>query len=163
MIKKSGFDEDLGILSIDLDGIDYFILEAINYFKPRILICEYNAVFGPIRKITIPYKSDFNSTNAHHSNLYGGASLAAMTYLANKKGYLLVGTNSASNNAFYVRKDLINEKLEALSAKQAYIPSNFRESRDQHGNLTYVAAENRLEVIKDMPIFEVEKKVIEKL
>jgi hypothetical protein len=67
LLAKSGFDEDLGILSIDLDGNDYFILEAVNAVRPRILICEYNAVFGPARKISIPYSPDFSRTRQHYS------------------------------------------------------------------------------------------------
>ncbi len=150
-------------MSIDLDGNDFFILEAIKNFNPRILICEYNPVFGGSRKISIPYQADFYRTNSHYSNLYWGASLAAMIYLANEKGYSLVGTNTAGNNAFYVRNDLLNEKVEVLSVEAAYSPSNYRESRDKDGNLTFITADKRLEVIKGLPVYEVEKQVIEKI
>ncbi len=163
ILATSGFEEDLGILSVDLDGNDFFILEAITKFKPRILICEYNAVLGMNRKITTPYKSDFRRTNAHYSNLYFGASLAAMTYLTDKKGYALVGTNKSGINAFYVRKDLLNDKLEVLSVEEAYTPSHFRESRDENGVLTYITGDKRIDVIKGLPVYEVEKQVIELL
>lgn len=163
ILAKSGFENDLGILSVDLDGNDFFILEAINNFNPRILICEYNPYFGGSRKITIPYQADFYRTNAHHSNLYWGASLAAMSYLANKKGYSLVGTGTQGSNAFYVRNDLLNEKVKVLSIEAAYSPSNSRESRDEDGNLTFITGDKRLEVIKGLPVYEVEKKVIEKI
>jgi hypothetical protein len=163
ILATSGFENDLGILSIDLDGNDFFILEAINNFSPRILICEYNSVFGGSRKITIPYQADFYRTNMHHSNLYWGASLAAMTYLADKKGYSLVGTNTAGNNAFYVRNDLLNDKVEVLSVEGVYSPSNYRESRDKNGNLTFIATDKRLEVIRGLPVYEVEKQIIEKI
>jgi len=161
LLARSGFEEDLGILSIDLDGNDYFIFEAISNFKPRIIICECNPVFGKTRKISIPYKPDFNRTDAHHSNLYWGASLAAMTYLADKKGYAFVGTNSAGQNAFYVRKDLLNDKVNVLSVDAAFLPSNFRESRDKQGNLTYLTADQRLDAIKGLPVFNVETLSIE--
>ncbi len=163
ILATSGFENDLGILSVDLDGNDFYILEAINNFSPRILICEYNPVFGGSRKITIPYQADFYRSNTHHSNLYWGASLAAMTYLADKKGYSLVGTNTAGNNAFYVRNDLLNDKVKVLSVEAAYSPSNYRESRDEHGNLTFIPADKRLDVIKGLPVYEVEKKIIEKI
>jgi hypothetical protein len=161
ILAMSGFESDLGILSIDIDGNDFYILEAINEFKPRILICEYNPNFGGARKISIPYKADFYRNSAHYSNLYWGASLAAITFMANKKGYSLVGTNSAGNNAFYVRNDLLNEKLKVLTVESAYLPSNYREARDQNGSLTLITAEERLEVIKGMPVYEVEKQNIE--
>lgn len=163
ILAKSNFGDDLGILSIDIDGNDYYILEAIKDFKPSILICEYNPVFGGSRKISIPYKNDFSRTDAHHSNLYWGASLAAMTYIANKKGYSLVGTTTYCNNAFYVRNDLLNDKLNVLSTEEAYSPSNYRESRNENGSLTFISGDERLDAIRGLPIFEVEKQTMEKI
>ena len=93
LLLKSEFDFDLGLLSIDIDGNDYYILEAISQYKPRILVVEYNSLFGSKRNISIPYIPDFNRTKAHPSNLYFGASLGAITYIAKKKGYILVGSN----------------------------------------------------------------------
>lgn len=163
LLARSGFNEDLGILSVDLDGNDYHVLEKITFFRPRILICEYNSVFGSNRKISVPYDENFVRTNKHYSNLYWGASLAAMTHLANKRGYSLVGTNTASNNAFYVRNDLLNDKLEVLSVEQAYSTSLYRESRDPEGRLTFVGAEDRLKMIQGMPVVNVETNATEQL
>ena len=89
--------------------------------------------------------------------------MAAMTYLADKKSYSLVGTNTAGNNAFYVRNDLLNDKVKVLSVEAAYSPSNYRESRDEKGNLKFITADKRLEVIKGLPVYEVEKQIIEKI
>ena len=163
ILATSGFENDLGILSVDLDGNDFFILETINNFNPRILICEYNPYFGSSRKITIPYQDNFHRTNAHYSNLYWGASLGAMTYLANKKGYSLVGAGSTGSNAFYVRNDLLNEKVKVISVEAAYSPVNCRESRDESGNLTLISGDKRLDVIRGLPVYEVEKKIMEKI
>ena len=124
----------LEFLSIDIDGNDYHVLDAISVTKPRVLICEYNAIFGPMRKISVPYETNFDRAAKHYSHLYFGASLAATTQAAEAKGYALVGTNSAGSNAFYVRRDLLNERVEALSSEQAYTPSKARESRDGRGN-----------------------------
>ena len=156
LLHQSGFDPDLGILSIDLDGVDYYVLEAIDFFKPRILVCEYNAVLGGDRKISVPYRPDFQRTKAHYSNLYWGASLLAMTHLAEKKGYVLVGTTTARNNAFYVRRDLLNGQLQVLSARKAYAPSHARESRDSDGRLTFLSGDKRLDVIKGLPVVDIE-------
>jgi hypothetical protein len=163
LLARSGFDRDVGILSLDIDGNDFYILQAIDNYNPRILICEYNSIFGSERKISVPYSSDFHRTAKHYSNLYFGASLSAMTYLANKKGYTLVGTNSAGGNAFYVRNDLVTDRFLQLTAEQAYFPSNCRESRDQHGNLTYLSGEERYDLIAGMPVFNVETEELEKL
>jgi hypothetical protein len=161
ILEMSGFDQDLGILSIDLDGNDYFVLENINKFRPRILICEFNSVFGLTRKVSIPYDPKFLRNEAHYSNLYWGASLPALIYLANKKGYAFVGTNSAGCNAFFVRKDLLNEKIEVVTADKIYFQSNYRESRDKFGSLSYISSEKRIDEIKGMPVYEVEKQAYE--
>jgi hypothetical protein len=163
LLAKSGFNKDLGILSIDLDGNDYFILEAINAVRPRILICEYNAVFGPTRKISIPYNPDFCRTRQHHSNLYFGASLSAITLLAQKKGYSLVGTNTNGCNAFFIRDDVLNDRIKVLTAEEAFFPSKFRESRNEQGSLTYLDGDDRLREIKGLAVVNVETDAIEDL
>ena len=152
LLRKSGFDSDLGILSIDLDGIDYWILDAVAYFQPRILILEYNAVFGSERAISVSYDKTFIRSQKHSSNLYWGASLPALSHAASKKGYVLVGTNSAGCNAFFVRSDLVNEKVPA--APHSFTESRYRESRE-NGALTYLSGSARAEAIRGMPVVNV--------
>ena len=96
---------DIGILSVDIDGNDYWVWRAIDAVEPCIVVAEYNSVFGPELQVTVPYQPDFNRTKAHHSNLCWGASLAALCQLGVQKGYAFVGSNSAGNNAFFVRED----------------------------------------------------------
>jgi hypothetical protein len=163
LLAMSGFGEDLGILSLDLDGNDFHILEAITFFKPRILICEHNAVFGPSRRITVPYDPSFVRSQKHYSNLYFGASLGAITHAATKRGYSLVGTTSVGVNAFYVRNDLLNNKIEVLDVGEAYTSSKFRESRDPAGHLTYLTGDERIALIKGLPVLNVETNQIESL
>jgi hypothetical protein len=163
LLARSGFGEDIGILSIDLDGNDYYILEAITKYRPRILICEYNAVFGSTRKITVPYDASFVRFEKHHTNLYFGASLAALEYLAKQKGYSLVGTNTAGNNAFFVRSDLPNDQIEVQDSEEAFTESKFRESRDTDGNLTFISGNDRQELIKGLPVLNVETNKVEPL
>jgi hypothetical protein len=156
LLARSGFGEDIGILSIDIDGVDYWILEAITQCSPRILIVEYNSVFGPDRTITVPYDPRFVRTEKHHSNLYFGASLAAFHHLACARGYSLVGSNSTGSNAFFVRNDqMANCPFPALTAKDAYVLSRVREGRDLAGNLTLLGGQARLESIRGMPVVDV--------
>jgi len=155
LLDASGFDTDLGLLSIDIDGVDYFVLERIERYRPRILVLEYNAVLGPDRPITVPYEADFYRTAKHYSNMYYGASLSALTHLANRKGYELVGTNSAGVNAFFVRRDLVCEALTVHDARSAFTASKVRESKGQDGRATLLAGTARLEVIRGMPAVNV--------
>ncbi len=142
------------MLSIDIDGNDYWVWEAINVINPRIVICEYNSVFGCKDAITIPYKPNFNRTKAHFSNLYFGASLPALCYLANKKGYIFIGSNSAGNNAFFIREDFANF-FKKVSVREGYVMSNIRESRNEEGKLTYISGDDRKEMIKDLEVYNV--------
>ena len=163
LLAKSGLGRDLGILSVDVDGNDYHILEQIRDFEPRILICEFNPLYGPVRKISTVYDPAFNRFRCHFTGKHYGASLAAISWLANKKGYSLVGTNKTSHNAFFVRNDLINDKLEVLSPEQAYAPPKMRGSRDERGQLVIRSYEEVLQIIKGLPVLNDETNEIEKL
>ena len=66
-------EEDIGLMSIDIDGNDYWVWDAIKVVKPRIVICEYNNLFGSDNELTIPYDPLFVRSEAHYSNLYYGA------------------------------------------------------------------------------------------
>jgi hypothetical protein len=155
LIAGAGISGDIGILSVDIDGNDYWVLERIENVSPRILIVEYNSVFGPTAPITVPYDPGFQRSQAHWSHLYWGVSIAAITHLANRKGYALVAGNKAGNNVFYVRRDLLGP-LRELTPEEAYVESRFRESRDPSGNLSYVSTHaERIELIGDLPVVDV--------
>lgn len=162
IITNAGISGDIGILSIDIDGNDYWVWEAIDCIAPRLVICEYNSIFGPSAKVTIPYDAFFERKKAHYSNLYYGASLAALSLLAGVKGYALVGSNRAGNNAFFVRKDL-SGRLPVCSAEDTYVRSQFRESRDINGELSYLDYFVGLEEIGEMPVYDLESKHIIKV
>jgi hypothetical protein len=163
LLEASGFDRDLGILSIDVDGMDYWLLETMDSYAPRIMILEYNALFGCKRKISVPYDASFERRQQHYSELYYGASLPALTHLASRKGYSLVCTGSAGVNAFFVRNDLIGGDVSALAVEEAFAESMVRQSRDRAGGLNYLDREARYEAIKGMPVVNVETGEMERL
>jgi hypothetical protein len=156
LITRNGIAGDIGILSVDIDGNDYWLWEAITCVNPRIVICEYNSLFGPHKNVTTPYHDDFQIFKAHYSGLYWGASIGAFNHLAKKKGYSLVGSNTAGNNIFFVRNDVIG-KLKRYTPKQAHVQSRFRISRDQKGMLSFLDKQAGLHLIKDLPLVEVDK------
>ena len=160
LFSKNGFaNEDVGLLSIDIDGNDYWVWEKISVIEPIVVVVEYNSVFGPLHAVTVPYDPKFLRSKAHSSCLYFGASLRALELLGNRKGYALVGCNSAGNNSFFVRRDHLNF-IPELSAKDAYVESQFRESRDEFGNPTFTSGFARLELIMKMPVYDVERNII---
>jgi hypothetical protein len=160
LISQHGFSGEVGLLHIDIDGNDYWIWKEISVISPVIVIIEYNSVFGRDNSWTIPYKADFYRTDAHHSNLYFGSSLQSLCDLSKEKGYTFIGCNSNGNNAYFVRNDKI-KGLKPLSAEEGYVQSQFRESRDEQGRLTYISGDDRLNAISGMDIFNTKTKNIE--
>ena len=153
LLADAGFGEDVGLLSIDIDGNDYWIWDAIDAIRPAIVIVEYNSLLG-LQPIAVPYQEDFNREQAHYSHLYYGASLGALEHLGRKKGYLLLGSNIWGHNAFFVRADIAGEFREQR-LEDAYVASKFRESRDLSGKMTYVRGADRVKLIADMPVLQV--------
>jgi hypothetical protein len=157
LIVGAGVEGDIGLLSIDIDGNDYWVMDAIEAVSPRIMVVEYNSAFGRTAAVTIPYDQGFVRSEAHWSNLYWGASLAALRRLADRRGYGLVGGNRAGNNAFFVRRDVIGDVPE-VDVSDAYAPSRFRESLNPDGGLSYVSDySERLALIADLQVHDVEE------
>jgi len=149
------FNNKIGILSIDAGGMDYWIWEAIEVIIPDIVICEYNAVFGDIYPIVIPYQKNFISRNIHDSGLYWGASTKAFEKLALMKDYLLIGSNIGGNNVFFVRKELYAYIDQLIKSKRSN-PSQYRDSRSVDGRLTYITGIKRFEAIKHLPVINLD-------
>lgn len=149
LLKRNGISGDIGLLSVDIDGNDYWVWDSINAVNPRIVVCEYNSLWGDTLAVSTPYDSAFIRTDAHYSNLYFGASITALTNLANAKGYSLVGSNMAGNNLFFVRNDLM-ENMTAVTPKDAWVQSQFREARDESGQLTFLSFAEQLGLLVDM-------------
>jgi hypothetical protein len=155
IIENAGISGGIGLLSIDLDGNDYWVWKAISVVSPRIVVVEYNSVFGNRLAVTIPYDEGFDRTKAHYSNLYFGASMPALCRLAKERGYVFVGSNTAGSNAFFVRQDVATGFRE-LTCADGYVESKARESRNAEGALTFVSGRQRLQLIKHKTLVDVE-------
>jgi hypothetical protein len=162
VLHDNGFSGSLGLLSIDVDGNDYWIWESIDVVQPAIVIVEYNSVFGASYAITIPYDRTFHRTKAHYSNLYWGASLPALCRLAETKHYAFVGSNSAGNNTYFIKKEKLGS-IRPCNVQDGYVRSRFRESRDAEGKLTFMADNEQLKIIEDMPVYDLEKSRVMKI
>jgi len=162
LLARNGLQGDIGLLSVDIDGNDYWVWEAIDTISPRLVICEYNSHFGPTAEVTTPYDPAFVRDRAHFSKIYYGASIAALCSLASRKGYSLVASNSAGNNIFFVRDDLVGS-LPILSPAQAYRRAQFREYHDEAGHLTFDDFETRLNKIRHLPLHDLKANSVAKI
>lgn len=123
LIVEHGPSGEVDLLSIDIDGNDYWVWRAIDVVTPRVVVIEYQDILGPDRSLTIPYDPTFSlerfEVNARLNN-YAGASLRAMVELGVAKGYRLVATNAYGFNAFFVRQDLAPALLPELAVEDGF-------------------------------------------
>ena len=129
VIAGHGMSGEIGLLSIDVDGVDYWLWDAVSVVRPWIVVVEFNSYFGAEAAVTVPYRRDFDARTAHFSWIYQGASLAALHHLARRKSYRLVGVTSTGINAFFVRDDVAGD-LRDLTPEQAYVRTRVRTARD---------------------------------
>lgn len=131
LIQSAGFHPEVGILSVDIDGNDYWVWKAIDCIKPSIVITEYNSLFGFEDPFTIPYKPDFVRGKQTPLNFYG-TSLLSACQLAKQKGYFFIGCNSAGNNAYFIHESLRNHcPIAEKTPEQGYNFAIFSETWDE--------------------------------
>ena len=155
LLADNGMTGEIGLLSIDVDGNDYWIFDAISAVRPAIVIVEYNHRFGPDRAVTVPYDPAFRRDRAHYSHIYYGASLRALGLAAERKGYALVGCESFGVNAFFVRRDLMTDRLREVSIEDGYRRGRFRAARDRGGRLAYFTADEEEAILATLPVVDV--------
>jgi hypothetical protein len=129
LIADNARGMELDLLSIDVDGNDYWLFEAVTA-RPRVCVLEYNATWHPPISVTQPYDPSrvWDGTN------YMGASLSALTSLAARKGYRLVGCSFAGVNAFFVAEELCGDRfLSPYTAANHYEPARY-DWADQSGH-----------------------------
>ena len=142
LLEKQGYTGEIDLLSLDMDGVDYWVWKAIERISPRVVVLEYNNALGPDLSVTIPYDSSFvTDTNSRPKLLfhgrrvintfvgkqiadridnYYGASLAAFAKLGKQKGYRLVGCERFGYNAFFVRSDIGEEILPEVTPAECF-------------------------------------------
>ncbi len=155
LLAANGISGPIGLLSIDIDGNDYWVWEAIRSVDPALVVVEYNSRFGPDRAVTVPYDPAFQRSKAHYSTSYYGASLAALVALGRRKGYAFVGSNSAGNNAFFVQRSRLPASVPELTVAEGYVRRAFREMRDPSGALVFPTAEQEEALVQSLPLVEV--------
>ncbi len=132
LFAQAGVPAEPDVLSIDIDGIDYWVWQAITDYRPRIVVAEYNAHLDPDSPLTVPrdHREDWDGTD------YFGAGLGALRDLAHARGYRLVYTDTTGTNAFFVRADLPGEyppEDQVVVHPPNYLGQGIRHPRDPQG------------------------------
>jgi hypothetical protein len=150
---------EVDIVSLDIDGIDYWVLESLPLDSVKILVVEYNALFGARHAVSIPRNDRFVRKEAHYSGLYYGASLPSFIRLADRAGLTFVGTNRSCINAFFVRSEAYASSgltLPDPNRLETYVQRRLRDSRDTRGRLSYLNGRQQLEEISTLPLVDVQ-------
>lgn len=158
---------DYDLISLDIDGNDFWILsKLLDCLTPKIVVCEYNPVFGASKRVSIPYKADFSRYELHSSGLAFGMSLRLAVDLCCKHDLVFIGTNSFNNNAFFVHSSII-EKLPKTfiipntdGDLSAYTRQVVHDSRDENGELTQLKHEDALALLSRVEIEEFSRSLV---
>ncbi len=155
ILRDNGITGEIGLLSIDIDGNDYWVWRAIDVINPVIVVVEYNHRFGKDLAVTIPYDESFVRGQDSQPVIYSGASLRALCLLAESKGFAFVGCNSGGINAFFVRKDKKPEQIREISVEEGFVEGGFSETRDETGMIVKTSPEEERRLIMKLPLTNV--------
>ena len=158
----------IDVLSLDIDSNDYWIIDKLEKFENlKLIIVEYNPLFGSEAAISIPYSQDFLRFSANVSGLYYGASLQAMCHILGLRDFILLGTNRICNNAFFIRKSDLSQftqlDIPDTTNLKKYVDWRCRDSRNEDGELTYSSGEARLKLIAHEKVQDVKNNKIDSL
>ncbi len=123
-ITDGAIRREIDLLSIDIDGNDYWVWEAITVVNPRVVVIEYNASLG-LHPLTKKYDATQRFNPKQNHPLYFGASLTALTKLAKEKKYILVACDTHGHDAFFVKEDVAKNKFIELSPDEVFYPNPF--------------------------------------
>jgi hypothetical protein len=144
------------VISFDLDGNDYWIVKEADLSGARIIIVEYNPLFGWKFPVSVKENSNFDRTKAHYSWLFYGASILAFIELLASKGFVFIGTNRAGNNAFFLHEnDAEGFPLDLPKDLEKYVDWRVRESRDLNQRLDFKSIKEAQKLIGDMELINV--------
>lgn len=144
-LKTLAFHHDPDIFSLDIDGNDYYIAQAIldGGFRPKIFVVEYNSVYGPNRSVTVEYRDDFVFSSAHPTQLYYGVSISGWRKFFESRGYHFVTVDRNGVNAFFVDPAFFSPAF--LKGVQ---PLEFAENRFQYRKFR-IPSEKQFELISN--------------
>ena len=152
------FMQGIDVFSLDLDGNDYWIIEKAELSNIKVVVVEYNPLFGGRFEVTVPRDDAFDRTVKHESWLYYGASLLAFVGILKRKGFTFVGTNRVGNNAFFIASDkasLIPFKPDPTDL--VYYDWRIRESRGPGGELSFLSGVARHSAIGNLQLVDLVK------
>jgi len=123
IFAEADVPKDLDLLSIDIDGNDYWVWRALESWRPQVVVIEYNPYYEPPQRWVMKHNPD----HAWDGTTYYGASLESLTALGKEKAYELIACDRQGNNAFFVERALYERfGLEDNRAQVLYRPAMYK-------------------------------------
>jgi hypothetical protein len=119
LVSKAGVCGEIDLLSLDIDGMDYWVWKSLMAVSPRVVVLEFNLTWGPNLSVSVPYNPAFKIDYDKQPH-YSGASLAAFAKLGKQKGYRLVGIERLGFNAIFLRSDVGTDYFPELSPVECF-------------------------------------------
>jgi hypothetical protein len=163
IIQKNSFDKNLDIFSLDIDGIDYWILEKLPNKISKIFVIEYNPYFGPDKEICSPNIERFDRFKYHPTGFCWGASLKAIIKLMSKKGYTFIGTNRLNVNSFFIQNELISKihiKLPSTNELTKYTEVKFNVLSSE--NKKNISLKEIQKIVDEIEVFDLKNNRLDK-
>lgn len=157
IMRNTNCLNNLDIFSLDIDGIDYWILKELPKNFSKIVVVEFNPIFGKNLEVSVPNLNNFERKKYHYSHLCFGMSLKAAIKIMNEKNFYFIGTNLLRNNAFFISKNYDKDEYFRnlnINNIENSTDANFTESRNIEGNLNYLNYEKRLNEILDCKVVD---------
>jgi hypothetical protein len=155
--RALNFMSDIDLISIDIDGIDYWVARELDWNNVKIAVVEYNPVFGHRRAVSVPLHGFTSRFDQHFSGLYFGASLKAWINLMEESGLIFIGSNRVGNNAFFIRREFcktIPFDLPNIQDLSRFVDWRVRDSRSEDGKLTYLNTEEIQNILRGMELVD---------
>ena len=127
IIKENGFEGEVDIFSLDVDGIDFYLMKELNVINPRVVICEVHNVIPSSLSLTIPYSDDFDYTNGKFDPEFRSVSLLGMVNLMKNKGYRLIGCHKYGFNVIFLRNNVGIKFFPEINPEQCFENAYTRE------------------------------------
>lgn len=137
LIRDNIIAGEIDLFSLDIDGIDYWLLKSLEIITPRVIILEAHMWLGPDLEYTVPYSDDFvigsREFEGSLTRMHGGASVRAFKSLCEEKGYRLVGKiGNLSPNVIFIKNGIGEEYFPAIEVEELFNDySSWRMDRDR--------------------------------
>ena len=123
LIQKHDISGEIDFLSIDIDGNDYWVWEALDVVRPRVVLIESNCTFGT-KSVTIPYDEKFRQSTDKPG--FHGASISALHKLGKHKGYKLIGSSRNGINLFFILEEEVKDFFREVSPREIFRDVGYR-------------------------------------